>query len=123
MEISSAIEALSALAHPGRLAVFRLLIRAGPEGLAAGDIARIMETPPNTMSAQLALLARAGLIRSRRDSRSILYSADFPQITTLLDYLIEDCCEGRPEICAALICRPAKSEFAPPRSAAAAQPE
>jgi DNA-binding transcriptional ArsR family regulator len=102
METISAIEALSALAHPGRLAVFRLLVRAGPDGVAAGEIARAMETPANTMSTQLAILARDGLIGSRRDSRSVIYSADYSQITALLGFLMEDCCQGRPEICAPL---------------------
>jgi DNA-binding transcriptional ArsR family regulator len=100
MESYAAIDALSALAHPGRLDVFRLLVRAGPNGVAAGDIARALNTPANSMSTQLAILARAGLIRSRRESRSILYAAEYPQITALLGFLMEDCCQGRPEICA-----------------------
>ena len=100
MESDSAIEALAALAHPGRLAVFRLLVQAGSGGMPAGDVARALETPANTMSTQLAVLARAGLIRSRRESRSIIYMADYAQITALLGFLMEDCCQGRPEICA-----------------------
>jgi ArsR family transcriptional regulator len=107
MESLTAIDALSALAHPGRLAVFRFLVRAGPEGVAAGEIARAMETPANTMSAQLAILARSGLIGSRRDARSIIYSADYAQITALLGFLMEDCCQGRPEICAPLAAKAA----------------
>lgn len=107
MEETSAIEAFSALAHPGRLAVFRLLVRAGPDGIAAGEIARAMDTPANTMSAQLAILARTGLIRSRRDSRSVIYSADFTRITALIGYLMEDCCQGRPEICAPIAAKAA----------------
>lgn len=79
----------------------------------AGEVARAMETPANTMSTQLAILARTGLIRSRRDSRSILYSADFPRITALLGFLMEDCCQGRPEICAPLT---AKAACCPPAS-------
>ena len=102
MEDTLAVESLSALAHAGRLAVVRLLVRAGPEGLAAGDIARALDTPANTMSTQLAILARTGLIRSRRDSRSIIYSADYPQIAALIGFLMEDCCQGRPEVCAPL---------------------
>ena len=100
MEITDAIEALGALAHPGRLAVFRLLVQAGAEGLPAGEVARALDTPANTMSTQLAILARAGLLRSRRESRSIIYAADFPQITALIGFLMEDCCQGQPEICA-----------------------
>lgn len=107
MEDASAIEALSALAHPGRLAVFRLLVRAGPEGVSAGEIARAMDTPANTMSTQLAILARTGLIRSRRDSRSVIYSADYARITALLGFLMEDCCQGRPEICAPIAAKAA----------------
>ena len=98
----SAIEALSALAHGGRLAVFRLLVRAGPSGMAAGDVARTLETPPNTMSTHLAILNRAGLIRSHRESRSIIYQADYGAFSELLSFLVEDCCDGRPEVCAQL---------------------
>ena len=100
MESDLAIEALSALAHPGRLAVFRLLVRTGADGVAAGEIARALATPANSMSTQLAILNRAGLIRSRRESRSIIYTADYSRITALLGFLMEDCCQGRPEICA-----------------------
>lgn len=100
MESDPAIEALSALAHPGRLAVFRLLVQAGADGVSAGEVARALDTPANTMSTQLAILNRAGLIRSRRESRSIIYTADYSQITALLSFLMEDCCQGRPEICA-----------------------
>jgi DNA-binding transcriptional ArsR family regulator len=111
MDDSSAIDTLSALAHPGRLAVFRLLVRAGPEGVAAGEIARAMQTPANTMSTQLAILARTGLIRSRRNSRSVVYSADYDRVASLLGFLMEDCCQGRPEVCAPIAakasCRPA----------------
>ena len=116
MELEIAIEGLSALAHPGRLAVFRLLVRAGPEGVPAGEVARALDTPANTMSTQLAILNRAGLIRSRRESRSIIYTADYSQITALLSFLLEDCCQGRPEICAPIAamaaCCPAPAEKA-----------
>ena len=102
METEKAIEALAALAHPGRLAVFRLLVRAGDEGMPAGDVARRAETPANTMSTQLAILARAGLVRSRRKGRSIIYAADYGRIGRLLGFLMEDCCQGRAEVCAPL---------------------
>ena|SRR5579875_2218414 len=115
MENEDAIQALGALAHPGRLQVFRLLVRAGGEGMAAGDVARQLDTPANTMSTQLAILARAGLIRSRRESRSIIYAADYARIAGLLGFLMADCCQGRPEVCAPLTqivagaaCKPAK---------------
>lgn len=102
MEASTAIKRLSALAQDSRLAVFRLLIKAGPEGLAAGEVARSLEITPNTLSAQLTILANAGLVVSRRDGRSIIYAADFDGMSELLVYLMEDCCQGRPEVCAPL---------------------
>ncbi len=93
---------LSALGHPGRLAVFRLLVRAGPTGLAAGEVARTLDILPNTLSANLNILAQAGLTASRRDGRSILHAARFDQMQGLLGWLVEDCCNGHPEICAPL---------------------
>ena len=97
-----AVQKLYALAQDGRLAVFRLLVKAGPDGMAAGEIARKLKTQPNTMSAQLLLLSNAGLIRARREGRSIIYSVDFDAMSSLLVFLTEDCCGGRPEICAPL---------------------
>jgi len=102
MQIPTAVEALSALAHASRLAVFRLLVRAGPEGLRAGEIAREVGALPNTLSSHLTILAHAGLIRSRRDGRAILYSADYDGMRALLGFLMDDCCAGRPEICGPL---------------------
>jgi DNA-binding transcriptional ArsR family regulator len=102
MEPTTAIRRLSALAQESRLAVFRLLIQAGREGVSAGDIARSLEIPANTLSAQLSILANAGLIGSRREGRSIIYTADFDGMSELLVYLMEDCCGGRPEVCAPL---------------------
>src|SRR5471032_1068977 len=102
MDMTNTLAGLSALAHEGRLAIFRLLVKAGPDGLAAGDIARKTDTAPNTMSAQLLLLSNAGLIRARRDGRSIIYAVDFDAMSSLLVFLTEDCCGGRPEICAPL---------------------
>lgn len=99
MEINLAIDRLSALAHPARLAAFRLLIQAGPDGLAAGEIARLTGALPNTLSGQLAILERAGLTRSRRDGRSILHAANYEAMGALVTYLAEDCCEGAPEAC------------------------
>lgn len=103
MELESAIERLSALAQPGRLAVFRLLVRAGPEGVAAGDIAAELGVPPNTLSAQLNVLSQAGLISGRRDGRSIIYAAEYESMSDLIVYLMEDCCRGRAEICAPVL--------------------
>ena len=102
MEKHAAVESLSALAHDGRLAIFRLLVKAGPEGVAAGEIARRLRTQANTMSAQLLILANAGLVKARREGRSIIYAADFGRMGSLLLFLTEDCCGGKPEICAPL---------------------
>jgi ArsR family transcriptional regulator len=102
MENPAAISALSALAHPGRLEVFRLLVRAGPDGMAAGEIARATGSLPNTLSANLNLLAAAGLASARRDGRSIIYAAGYDRMRDLLGFLMEDCCNGNPEICAPL---------------------
>jgi len=102
MESELAVKRLSALAQDSRLAVFRLLVRAGPDGVAAGDIARSLDITPNTLSAQLNILANAGLAVSRRDGRSIIYAADYDGMSGLLVYLTEDCCQGRPEVCAPL---------------------
>ncbi len=102
METDQAIAALSALAHDGRLAAFRLLVRAGSPGLAAGDIARTLGVPANTLSANLAILGSAGLVAARREGRSIIYTAAFPAMAGLLSYLMADCCQGAPEVCAPL---------------------
>lgn len=102
MESETAIKRLSALAQDARLAVFRLLVKAGPDGMAAGDIARELDIPANTLSAQLLVLSNAKLTKARRDGRSIIYAADFEAMSELLVYLTEDCCGGRPEVCAPL---------------------
>jgi DNA-binding transcriptional ArsR family regulator len=102
MEAQSAVAALSALAHEGRLSIFRLLVQAGPEGLAAGEIARRLEILPNTLSASLNLLSAAGLLASRREGRSIVYNAAYERMNELLAFLLEDCCGGRAEVCAPL---------------------
>jgi ArsR family transcriptional regulator len=102
MHLPTAVEALSALGHSHRLAVFGLLVKAGEPGLPAGEIAREVGVLPNTLSTHLAILDRAGLIRSRRDGRSVIYSADYDGIRALIAFLVSDCCNGRPEICAPL---------------------
>ena len=99
MEMTSAVTALSALAHPGRLAIFRRLVRAGAEGMSAGDIARATNTLPNTLSSSLSILSVAGLTTSQRVGRSIIYAAAYDRMRDLLGFLVEDCCGGRPEIC------------------------
>ena len=102
MESTDAVSARAALAHPGRLETFRLLVRAGPAGLAAGAIARATGSPASTLSTNLGILAGAGLIASQRDGRSIIYTAAYDQMRDLLAFLMDDCCGGRPEICAPL---------------------
>lgn len=102
MESAEAAVILSALAHAGRLEVFRRLVQAGEAGLAAGDIARATNALPNTLSANLNILSQAKLVRARRDGRSIIYAADYAAMAGLLGYLTEDCCGGAPEVCAPL---------------------
>ncbi|MDO8901158.1 MAG: metalloregulator ArsR/SmtB family transcription factor [Phenylobacterium sp.] len=109
MEIEIALKRLSALAQQSRLEVFRRLVQAGAEGLAAGDLARAVDIPANTLSAQLVILVNAGLARSRREGRSIIYSADYDGMGALLVFLMEDCCQNRAEVCgplAAAVTRP-----------------
>ncbi len=98
-----AIDALGALAHETRLSVFRMLVKAGPEGMIAGAIAEQQGVPPSTMSHHLATLERAGLVQSHRESRLIHYHADYPGMRRLLMFLMQDCCQGAPEMCADLI--------------------
>jgi DNA-binding transcriptional ArsR family regulator len=99
MDERTAIMALAGLAQEHRLRVFRLLVREGPGGLPAGQIAERLGVPASTMSSHLAQLERAGLLRSRRDQRRIIYAVDLEGIRRLLAFLIEDCCQGHPEIC------------------------
>ena len=103
METKPAVSALSALAHEGRLGVFRLLVQAGPDGLPAGEIARRLGTLPNTLSASLNILSQAGLVASRREGRSIIYTAEYAAMRDLLAFLMEDCCAGAPAVCAPLV--------------------
>jgi len=99
MEMTAAIAALAALAQPSRLAVFRLLVRAGPGGLAAGEIARAVGLPPATLSFHLSQLSGAGLVLSHREGRSIIYAPAIDGIGELMRFLTEECCQGRPELC------------------------
>ncbi|MCA3280357.1 MAG: helix-turn-helix transcriptional regulator [Roseomonas sp.] len=103
MDIKDAVSTLDALSQEARLLVLRLLIEAGAEGIPAGDIARHFGTPQNTMSSNLAILARAGLITSRREGRSVIYAADYAGLRRLIAFLLQDCCKGRPEVCAPLL--------------------
>ncbi|MDP5305938.1 ArsR/SmtB family transcription factor [Paracoccus spongiarum] len=99
MEKTRALDSLSALAHDTRLDVFRQLIQAGPEGMAAGEIATACAIRPNTLSNNLAILSAAGLVRSVREGRSIRYFAEMEAMRGLLVFLLQDCCGGRPELC------------------------
>jgi ArsR family transcriptional regulator len=103
MESESTILALAALAQSTRIDVFRLLVKHEPEGLAAGDIARALAVPQNTMSSHLSILSRAGLVTAQRFSRSIVYRADLAKLQQVMLFMLRDCCDGRPEICAPLI--------------------
>jgi DNA-binding transcriptional ArsR family regulator len=98
-----AVDALGALAHETRLSVFRMLVKAGPEGMIAGAIAEALAVPPSTMSHHLATLERAGLVRSERESRLIRYRADYRGMRRLLTFLMQDCCQGMPELCGDLM--------------------
>lgn len=103
MESEAAILALAALAQSTRMDVFRLLVKHEPEGLAAGDIAKALAVPQNTMSSHLAVLSRAGLVSAQRFSRSIVYRADLARFQKVMLFMLRDCCDGRPEICAPLV--------------------
>ncbi len=103
MDKIRSLDALSALSQETRLDVFRLLTRAEPAGMVAGDIADAMGARQNTISTNLAILAHAGLIRSVREGRNIRYFADLEGMRGLLSYLMEDCCEGKPAACAPLL--------------------
>jgi ArsR family transcriptional regulator, arsenate/arsenite/antimonite-responsive transcriptional repressor len=103
MESEQTVLALAALAQPTRLEAFRLLVRHEPKGLAAGDIARALAVPQNTMSSHLAVLSRAGLISAERFSRSIVYRAALSHLREVMLFMLRDCCDGRSEICGPLI--------------------
>ena len=103
MEAETAIPALAALAQTTRLETFRLLVRHEPEGLAAGEIASRLSVPANTMSAHLGVLSRAGLVTAERRSRSIIYRADLDRLSALVLFLLNDCCQGRADLCDPLI--------------------
>ena len=103
MDAVEAIAALAALAQPTRLDTFRLLVEREPEGVPAGELARLLAVPQNTMSAHLSILARSGLVAGERQSRSIIYRASLARLRELTLFLLKDCCGGRPEVCAPLV--------------------
>jgi DNA-binding transcriptional ArsR family regulator len=94
-----ALAALAALGQPTRLEIFRLLMRAEPDGLTAGALAEAIGCPHNTLSSHIAILARSGLVRGTRDGRSIIYRAGVESIRGLVSFLVTDCCDGHPELC------------------------
>jgi ArsR family transcriptional regulator, arsenate/arsenite/antimonite-responsive transcriptional repressor len=103
MKIKNAVMALEALAQETRLATFRTLVQAGPEGLAAGALAEAVACPASTLSFHLKSLSAAGLVRARQEGRFIYYSADYPQMSALLAYLTEHCCKGMPQECFSVV--------------------
>ena len=105
MDMTLAVIALEALGQPARLAVFRLLLQAGPDGLAAGEVARRLDVRANTLSSQLGILQGAGLLSARRDGRSIHYAADMVGVRALMAWLLQDCCGGSSETCAPVLDR------------------
>ena len=109
METKQAVQALSALAQDTRLGIFRLLVQAGPAGLAAGQIGEKLDLPPATLSFHLAGLTRAGLAQSRQDGRFVIYTADYQAMNALVGYLSENCCGVRS-------CKPGESNEALPRA-------
>ena len=103
MEKTRALDAFAALSQPSRLDAFRLLVKAGGAGMSAGEVGEALGARQNTMSTNLSILVRAGLIRSVREGRSIRYFADMDGMRGLLAFLMEDCCGGRPELCGPVI--------------------
>lgn len=106
MDERQALSAFGALSQETRLRILRMLVVAGPDGMAAGMIAEQAEVSPSNVSFHLKELQRGGLVTARRDSRSIIYSAEYDALTGLIRFLMEDCCSGRPEICAPAIAAP-----------------
>src|SRR5277367_6666443 len=121
MKKSVVIDALGALAQETRLDIFRLLVRKGPEGLPAGEIGARLGQPSPTMSFHLNQLRFAGLVNSRRESRSIIYRANFKAMTDLIGYLTENCCGGRPELCAPAAAPACGAECAPGQTTVASK--
>src|SRR5664279_4201273 len=109
MENADAVASLAALAQDSRLEVFRLLVQAGAEGLAAGDVAAKLKLAPNTLTFHFDRLREAGLVSVRRDGRSMIYAVRIETMTEMLGYLTENCCHGAPEKCAPVDCVPARA--------------
>jgi len=118
MESEEAVLALAALSQTTRMEAFRALVRHEPDGLAAGDLARLLEVPQNTLSAHLSILSRAHLVSSERQSRSIIYRANLSAFRDIAVFLLRDCCGGRPDVCDPVVqtlqscCAPKRAERA-----------
>jgi DNA-binding transcriptional ArsR family regulator len=110
MKDTDALAALAALSQENRLAVFRLLVQAGPDGLAAGHVAETLDIAPNALTFHFDRLRSAGLVTVRREGRSMIYAAQFAAMNALLAFLTENCCQGAPEKCAPAFCKPAKAK-------------
>jgi ArsR family transcriptional regulator len=112
METSKAVTALAALAQENRLDIFRLLVQAGPAGMAAGQIAEQLDLAPNTLTFHFDRLRMAGLVTVRRDGRSMIYAARFAAMNGLIAFLTENCCQGDPASCApAAVCKPKGASY------------
>lgn len=103
MDVNVAVRGFGALAQETRLETFRLLVRSGIEGMAAGEIAKALNVPQNTLSSHLTIMVNAGLLESRREGRSIIYGIGLEGTQALLTFLLEDCCQGRPQACVSLL--------------------
>jgi DNA-binding transcriptional ArsR family regulator len=110
MKDADALAALAALSQENRLAVFRLLVQAGPEGLPAGRVAETLDIAPNALTFHFDRLRLAGLVTVRREGRSMIYAAQFDAMNGLLAFLTDNCCQGAPEKCTPAVCKPAKSK-------------
>ena len=111
METIDAVAALAALAQDNRLDVFRLLVQAGPEGMAAGAVSDALGLAPNTLTFHFDRLRQAGLVTARRDGRLMIYAARFETMNELIGFLTESCCGGAPEKCApTATCKPARAK-------------
>ena len=103
MKAKQALSAFGALSQETRLDIFRQLVRLSPDSVPAGELAHDLDVPPSTLSSHLAILQRAGLVRSQLQGRTILYSADLDGARALIEFLVKDCCRGHPERCQQLV--------------------
>lgn len=103
MDDQKAVDGFAALAHPTRLRVFRSLIAAGPDGMAAGALSDMLEVSPSNLSAHLSTLTQAGLIAVRASGRSRIYAVEIDRVAALVDFLVADCCQGHPEVCSPIV--------------------